>query len=83
MLVVDTAAFERELYKIGERGQMRDANGQPRQGTTLSLQNALKSFGVQTTFRFHNAGNDALVSLFLLQKLLEPDTPMPRTIHEK
>jgi hypothetical protein len=48
--------------------------GQPRiPGSTLSLSNLLASANVDVQCTMHNSGNDALMCLFALQKLLDPE----------
>lgn len=82
MLVIDTAMFERSLYNQGLRPLMVDpkTNQQRQSGTTLSLENLLRSFAMSTqsdsivlpNVQFHNSGNDAFMCLFALQMLLDP-----------
>jgi hypothetical protein len=77
-LVLDTTAFERQLFRIGERPASivdphTSLSRQP--GTTLSLANLLRSLSVDISqIVFHNSGNDAFAALVSLQLLLEPDT---------
>ncbi|KZT30967.1 hypothetical protein NEOLEDRAFT_1126655 [Neolentinus lepideus HHB14362 ss-1] len=75
MLIIDTASFERELFNAGYRGPMTDMkSGQARrQGSTLSLGNLLASLKVDVQCTLHNSGNDAMMCLFALQKLLDPE----------
>ena len=79
VLILDTAVFERQLFQAGQRGNMLDPSGNPRQsGSTLSLTNFIASLGVDPRCVMHNAGNDALLSLLGLQMLLEPgETKVP------
>ncbi|GAW09287.1 hypothetical protein LENED_011434 [Lentinula edodes] len=82
MLVIDIAVFERSLYNEGLRPLMVDpkTNQQRQSGTTLSLENLLRSFAMTTqsdsivlpNITFHNSGNDAFMCLFALQMLLDP-----------
>ncbi|KAG6911406.1 hypothetical protein DXG01_016503 [Tephrocybe rancida] len=80
MLVIDTATFERVLHSSGQRGIM----GERSPGSTLSLENLLRSFSthplpgapapaVLPTVMMHNAGNDAFMALFALQMLMDPE----------
>ena len=77
-LVLDTTAFERQLFRIGERpASIVDPHTSlSRQaGTSLSLANLLRSLSVDVSqIVFHNSGNDAFAALVSLQLLLEPDT---------
>ncbi|EPT03400.1 hypothetical protein FOMPIDRAFT_1014675 [Fomitopsis schrenkii] len=82
VLVVDTAAFERQLFASGQRPShpyvMETASGRPRErGNTLSLCNTLKSLDVAAGCKLHNAGNDAMLCLLAFQLLLEPETEIP------
>ena len=81
-LIIDTAAFERQLFRIGERPTsiVDPHTSLSRQaGTTLSLANLLRSFGIDTSeFIFHNSGNDAFAALLSLQLLLEPETKLKK-----
>jgi hypothetical protein len=80
VLTVDIATFERALFSIGERRAMQDPRtGQLRaSGSTLSLGSLLSSLKVDVQCAMHNSGNDAFMSLFALQKLLDPEnTPVP------
>lgn len=80
VLTVDTASFERSLFSTGERGLMKDPRtGQSRTaGSTLSLTNLLTSLKIDVQCAMHNSGNDAFMSLFALQTLLDPEnTPVP------
>lgn len=54
-------------------------NGQLRaSGSTLSLSNILSSLKVDVQCAMHNSGNDAFLSLFALQKLLDTEnTALP------
>ncbi|TFK56810.1 hypothetical protein OE88DRAFT_1650283 [Heliocybe sulcata] len=74
-LIIDTSSFERELFNQGYRGPMIDMKtAQPRrQGSTLSLGNLLASLKVDVQCTLHNSGNDAMMCLFALQKLLDPE----------
>ncbi|KAF9073769.1 hypothetical protein BDP27DRAFT_264875 [Rhodocollybia butyracea] len=88
MLVIDTASFERRLYNQGLRPPMIDpkTNAERQPSSTLSLGNLLHSFAmtdsiVLPNIKFHNSGNDALMSLFALQMLINPKgvkVPTPR-----
>jgi hypothetical protein len=46
-------------------------------GTTLSLENLIRSFQIEIPCQLHNSGNDAFLCLFALQKLLYPQTQTP------
>lgn len=74
-VIIDTAAFERELFNMGLRGPMQDMKtGKPRKpGSTLSLGNLLASMKVNVQCALHNSGNDAMMCLFALQKLFDPE----------
>ncbi|KAJ8586129.1 hypothetical protein M405DRAFT_853430 [Rhizopogon salebrosus TDB-379] len=74
VLIIDTAAFERALFNLGERGTMHDPKtGKLRaQGSTLSLGGLLHSLGLDPPCALHNAGNDAFLCLLALQKMLDP-----------
>jgi len=82
MLIVDTAVFERNLYKQGSRPYMVDpkTNTERQSGSTLSLENLLRSFAMTShkdsivlpNIKFHNSGNDAFMCLFALQMLIDP-----------
>jgi len=53
---------------------MLDLNGKARApGSTLSLGATLQSYGVHPPSTPHNAGNDAVMCLFALQLLLQPE----------
>ncbi|KIL71305.1 hypothetical protein M378DRAFT_6095 [Amanita muscaria Koide BX008] len=99
VLILDTSVHERALYASGQRETMIDprTNKERVSGSTLSLENLLRSFNwsdsnkgnanvgpVQTPLPncvLHNAGNDALMTLFALQMLLEPtgtQVPVPK-----
>ncbi|KAJ4476730.1 hypothetical protein J3R30DRAFT_3488559 [Lentinula aciculospora] len=81
MLVIDTGVLERSLYNEGLRPLMVDpkTNQQRQPGSTLSLENLLRSFAMSSQsdsivlphVQFHNSGNDALMCLFALQMLLD------------
>lgn len=75
MLILDTSAYERQLFSTGLRSLMTDAKtGKPRaQGSTLSLGNMLLSLRVDVQCTLHNSGNDAFMCLVGLQKLLDPE----------
>lgn len=81
-IILDTTAFERQLFRIGERPEsIIDAHTSlaRKVGTTLSLANLLRSFGVDTSqIVFHNSGNDAFAALVSLQLLLEPETKLKK-----
>ncbi|TBU62524.1 hypothetical protein BD310DRAFT_918589 [Dichomitus squalens] len=78
LLVLDTMAFERQLYAAGLRGAMQEAFGRPRdQGSSLSLNAMLQSLGVDIHRVLHNAGNAAFMTLLGLQLLFDPDTKVP------
>ena len=54
------------------------------QGTTLSLENVIRTLPVDVPCQYHNSGNDAFMCLFALQKLLDPDhteAPVPKKAH--
>ena len=54
------------------------------QGTTLSLENVIRTLPVDVPCQYHNSGNDAFMCLFALQKLLDPDhteAPVPKKPH--
>ncbi|KAF8572655.1 hypothetical protein K439DRAFT_1283613, partial [Ramaria rubella] len=72
VLVIDTAAFERQLFSKGHRGSMIDTqtNKSRHPGTTLSLKNALRSLSAELGCTWHCSGNDAFGALLLLQLLL-------------
>lgn len=79
MLVVDTAAFERALFSSGSRGIMIDPRTRTSRepNTSLSVGNLLNTLGVNVAdlgVTLHNSGNDAFMTLWALQKLLDPDT---------
>ncbi|KAJ3828511.1 hypothetical protein F5880DRAFT_1529906 [Lentinula raphanica] len=91
MFVIDTAVLERSLYNAGLRPLMVDpkTSQERRSGSTLSLENLLRSFAMSSqkdsivlpNVQFHNSGNDAFMCLFALQMLLEPSgvkVPTPR-----
>jgi hypothetical protein len=74
--------FERNLFASGERGSMLDAKGNARAaGSHLGLDGLLRSLNVDVPCQLHNAGNDAFMTLFALQKLFEPETPLPTMKH--
>ncbi|TFK90055.1 hypothetical protein K466DRAFT_404972 [Polyporus arcularius HHB13444] len=78
LLIVDTMAFERQLYASGQRGAMLEPSGRPREhGSSLSLPALLQSLGVDVQRILHNAGNAAFMALLGLQFLLDPDTKVP------
>ncbi|KAH9932096.1 uncharacterized protein BXZ73DRAFT_46912 [Epithele typhae] len=78
VLILDTMAFERQLYASGQRGTMQEPSGRPRDpATPLTLAATLQSLGFDATRVLHNAGNAALTALLALQLLLAPDTPHP------
>ncbi|RPD64609.1 hypothetical protein L227DRAFT_494356 [Lentinus tigrinus ALCF2SS1-6] len=78
LLIIDTMAFERQLYASGLRGAMQEPSGRPReQGSSLSLPALLQSLGVDVQRILHNAGNAAFMELLGLQLLLDPDTKVP------
>lgn len=80
VLTIDIATFERAMFSTGERRAMQDSRtGQLRaSGSTLSLGSLLSSLKVDVQCAMHNSGNDAFMSLFALQKLLDPkNTPIP------
>ncbi|KAI0756424.1 hypothetical protein C8Q80DRAFT_1128528 [Daedaleopsis nitida] len=82
LLIMDTMAFERQLYASGQRGAMQEASGRAREtGSSLSLNATLQSLGVDVQRILHNAGNAAFSALLALQLMLDPDTrmPVPRT----
>jgi hypothetical protein len=65
------------------RGKMVDPSGKLRpQGTMLSLEKVIQSFGLPIPCTLHNAGNDAFVCLWALQLLLDGPgkvkTPIPQ-----
>lgn len=79
MLIVDIAAFERALFSSGSRGMMIDPRTRtPREpDTSLSRSNLLNTLGINATelgITLHNSGNDSFMTLWALQKLLEPET---------
>jgi hypothetical protein len=52
-----------------------------RPGTTLSLENVIRTLPVDVPCQYHNSGNDAFMCLFALQKLLDPENteaPVPK-----
>lgn len=87
MLIIDTSVYERFLFSTGKRGVLLDAKtNKPRApNTTLSLESLIFSLPTapSPTFspmaprpsicQFHNSGNDAFMSLFALQMLLDPE----------
>jgi len=79
VLVIDVAAFERQLFTSGQRGPMKDPAGKSRgQGSALSLLALLQSLSIDLQCTLHNSGNDAFMSLLALQMLLSPeDTKVP------
>lgn len=79
VLVIDTSAYERQLYDSGLRGNMLDPFGNPRtKGSTLALTNLLQSLGVDQQQTMHNSGNNSWLTLLALQLLLDPEnTKMP------
>jgi hypothetical protein len=80
MLIIDSAMFEKQLFSMGHRGPMIDPqSGKPRAPKTMiSLSAVFHSLGVEVQCAFHNAGNDAFLSLLALQLLLDKDnTRMP------
>jgi len=78
---VDTSAFERSLFSAGHRHVMTDPKtNKPRMpGSTLSLENLVRSLHVDLPCQLHNSGNDAFMCLFALQKLLDPENTQPPT----
>lgn len=83
VLVIDIANFERALFAAGKRGAMTDMKtGQPRSNTaTLSVDNILRSLGVDVKMTLHNSGNDAFLALLALQLLIAPEgTPVPPVV---
>lgn len=87
-MVIDTAVFERQLFAGGHRGAMLDAHNKARHpGTTLSLQNMLRSLNADIGCTWHCSGNDAFGTLLALQLLLQPENtqipviePVKRTL---
>ncbi|KAI0778832.1 hypothetical protein BD413DRAFT_512153 [Trametes elegans] len=78
VLILDTMAFERQLYNTGQRGAMQEPSGKAREaGSSLSLPALLQSLGVDAQRVLHNAGNAAYTTLLALQLLLDPDTKVP------
>ncbi|KAI0936891.1 hypothetical protein AcV5_004919 [Taiwanofungus camphoratus] len=86
VLIIDTSAFERQLFNTGQRGIMHDPSGRLREhGTTLSLTNMLRSLGVNIQCTMHNSGNDAFMTLVGLQLLLDPENtkvPIPKAVRD-
>jgi hypothetical protein len=83
MLVIDIAAYERQLFVAGQRGAMTDVKtGKPRANTsTLSLDNVLRSLGIDVQVVLHNSGNDAFLAMLAFQMLLAPEsTIVPSTV---
>lgn len=83
ILLIDTAVFERSLFSAGLRHLMPDPKtNKPRApGSTLSLENLLRSLPAEIPCQLHNSGNDALMCLFALQKLLDPEnTKVPTKV---
>jgi hypothetical protein len=85
VMIVDTSAYEREMFSAGLRGTMQDAkSGKPRTaGSTLSLENLLRSLKIEPSrmCMLHNAGNDAMMSLVAFQMLVDQSSmtlPTPR-----
>ncbi|KAG7086625.1 hypothetical protein E1B28_002567 [Marasmius oreades] len=76
---IDTAVFERKLFSQGHRQVVRQA------GSTLSLENLLRTFTLNPSpdgrrsplmlppVQLNNAGNDAFMTLWALQMLLDPN----------
>jgi len=82
-ICIDTAVFERQMFTTGLRGAMVDPNGKIRpQGTMLSLEKVIQSFGLPVPCTLHNAGNDAFICLWALQLLLDGPSkvkaPLPK-----
>lgn len=80
-IIVDTAAFERQLFASGQRHpySIQTASGTSRQHwNAISLLDTLRSLGVAFDCKLHNAGNDAMMCLLALQLLLEPKTELPQ-----
>ncbi|KAH9950953.1 hypothetical protein B0H21DRAFT_720558 [Amylocystis lapponica] len=79
VLLIDTADYERQLFKTGQRGVMLDPSRNPRDPShPLSLVNLLQSLGVDVQCIMHNAGNEAFMGLLAFQLLLDPDnTKLP------
>lgn len=80
-IILDTAAFERQLHRIGRSPAILDPATllARRPGHTLSLGNLLRALGIDIShFVFHNSGNDAFAALSALQLLLEPSTQSKR-----
>lgn len=76
MLLLDTSLYERQLFNVGLRGDLKDSKtGDPRAKTsTLSLVNMAHSLGINLNCKYHNSGNDAFICLLSLQELLEPNS---------
>jgi hypothetical protein len=85
VLIIDTATFERALFTSGLRGPMLDSKtSKPRApGSTLSLENLLRSLNADVPCARHNAGNDAFMSLVALQLLLDPENTKLPTIKQR
>ena len=85
VLVVDTAAYERQLFHDGARGTMQDPSGKPRaRGSVLSLANLLASLGLNAqAVALHNAGNGAFLALLALQVLLDAEHTKVPALHSR
>ncbi|KAL0578150.1 hypothetical protein V5O48_003855 [Marasmius crinis-equi] len=87
--IIDTAVFERNLFSQGQRQVVRNP------GSTLSLDNLLRTFTLQPSpdgrtsplmlplVQLHNAGNDAFMTLWALQMLLDPNGTRPPTVKRR
>ncbi|KII93086.1 hypothetical protein PLICRDRAFT_170877 [Plicaturopsis crispa FD-325 SS-3] len=74
VLVVDTVTLEHNLFATGARGAMLDPRGHPRApNTSLSLASLLHSLPLDVRCVLHNSGNDAFLTLFAMQRLIDPD----------
>ncbi|CAL1694670.1 unnamed protein product [Somion occarium] len=74
VLILDTAAYERKLFASGQRGPMKDPNGNPHtQESVLSLTNMLQSQGVDVQCIMQNAGNHAFMCLLGFQLLIDQE----------
>ncbi|KAF9262153.1 hypothetical protein L218DRAFT_868120 [Marasmius fiardii PR-910] len=86
---IDTAVFERRLFSQGHRQVVRQT------GSLLSLENLLRTFTLNPSpdgrkspvtlppVQLHNAGNDAFMTLWALQMLLDPNGTQTPTLKRK
>ncbi|KAK1218243.1 hypothetical protein PQX77_014616 [Marasmius sp. AFHP31] len=89
VFTIDTAVLERNMFNLGQRQVVRQA------GSTLSLDNLLRTFTLNPSpdgrtsplllppVQLHNAGNDAFMTLWALQMLLDPKRTNAPTVKRR